>query len=41
MPSLAVVLPHKQNPEIVAGVTPEQLTDKVTEMDTFVKTLFE
>lgn len=41
VPSLVVVLPHKQNPEVLSGVTPEQLTSKVTEMDNFVKTLFE
>ena len=41
VPSLAIVLPHKQEPQILAGVTPEQLTDKLTEMDSFIKTLFE
>jgi len=30
VPSLAVVMPHKQNPEILAGVTPDQLTEKIT-----------
>ena len=28
-------------PEVIAGVTPEQLTTKITELDNFIKTLFE
>ena len=41
VPSLVIVLPHKNSPEILAGVTPEQLTEKITAMDTYIKTLFE
>ena len=41
VPSLVIVLPHKQTHETVAGVTPDQLTAKVTELDTYVTTLFE
>ena len=41
VPSLVLVLPHKQAPVVLAGVTPEQLTEQVTEMDNFIKTLFE
>ena len=41
VPSLAIVLPHKQSYEVLPGVTPEKLTEKVTEIDNFVRTLFE
>lgn len=41
VPSLVVVMPHKQDHEILAGPTPDQLTDKITQLDTFIKTLFE
>ena len=41
VPSLVVVQPHKQEHETVAGPTPDQLTDKITQLDTFIKTLFE
>ena len=41
VPSLVIVLPHKQNYEIVSGVSPEQLTAKITELDQYIKTLYE
>jgi len=41
VPSLVLVMPHKQNPAVVAGVTPDQLTEKIEEMDKYIKTLFE
>ena len=41
VPSLVVVMPHKQQAEVVAGISPDQLTEKVTQLDIFVKTLFE
>ena len=41
VPSLVVLLPHKQQPEVLAGVTPDQLNGKVAQLDSFIKTLFE
>lgn len=41
VPSMVVMMPHKQQPELISGITPDQLTEKVTQLDTFIKTLFE
>jgi len=41
VPSLVTVLPHRQEAEVLPGITPEQLTEKITQADSFIKTLFE
>ena len=41
VPTLLVVYPHKQQPEVLQGISPEQLSAKVSELDNFVKHLFE
>ena len=41
VPTLLVVYPHKQQPEVLQGITPEQLSTKVNELDNFIKTLFD
>ena len=41
VPTLAVIYPHKQQPEILQGISPEMLSSKVSELDNFIKKLFE
>jgi Grx4 family monothiol glutaredoxin len=41
VPSLAIVMPHKDDKEIIAGPTPEQISAHISELDSTFKQMYE